>query len=121
VTVPQGPQGGAYLASVKEWGFPTEQLPDREVTVSNTAPTLILRNDPERIGALIVNQDADAGRISRRGNVTTTTGIPLDGSGGVISIIPRSDGEGVGREWWGIIGGAADGTWTVIEIRRRNA
>lgn len=112
--------GGAALASLKEWGIRTEQK-ETDITVVNNVATQILDGDPERMGAVIINQDADPARLSKKSSVTTSLGAPVDGAGGVVALTPRSDGEGVGQEWFYILSGAAPGVVTVITLRRRNA
>ena len=85
-------------------------------TVLTTA-TLILKNNPDRLALLIVNLSANRGHAGFDRQVSTTKGIPIEASGGLITMNWREDGELVTQEIFAINQVAA-GTWYIVEVER---
>lgn len=56
-----------------------------------TTPQEILRNDPERVGWLIVVTGATSAQLSFRGVIETATAILIAGNGGTLSANVRED------------------------------
>lgn len=82
-----------------------------------TTVTEILRNNPDRYGWLIVNLSANRGYIGFDREVSTTKGIPIEASGGVITSIWEEDGEAVTYAVFAINQVAA-GTYYIVEMER---
>ncbi len=63
---------------------------ERDVTLAATAAE-VLRNDPERVGYLIVVTGATEAQLAFNINVATATSIRVPGSGGTFSANVRED------------------------------
>ena len=85
-------------------------------TVQTTA-TKILNNNPDRLAVVIVNLSANRGFIGFDRQVGPTRGIPVEASGGVVTMNVEEDGETVGYEIHAINQVAA-GKWYILEIER---
>jgi len=85
-------------------------------TVQTTA-TKILNNNPDRLAVVIVNLSANRGFIGFDRQVGPTRGIPVEASGGVVTMCLEEDGETVAYEIHAINEVAA-GSWYILEIER---
>lgn len=85
-------------------------------TVGLTA-TQILKNNPDRLAALIVNLSANRGFIGFDRQVSTTRGIPVEASGGLVIFNWQEDGELVIQAVFAI-NLVAVGTWYIVEVER---
>lgn len=81
-------------------------------TISNLAFTRI-RNDPNRVSWLAINEGANDVRVSFLPNVSATSGWLLAANGGVIGMDWATDGEGASYDIYLIAVGAPD----VIRLR----
>ena len=99
-------------------GFPSRPIVNPVTDTVNTTPTLILRNNPDRIFWMAVNLSGNKGYIGWSTDVGPAKGIPVSPYGGFVSCTLEEDGELVIHEVWAILENAA-GTWYVIEIERR--
>lgn len=78
---------------------------------------MILKNNPDRVALVIVNLSANRGFIGFDRQVGPTLGIPVEASGGVVTMNIEEDGETVGYEIHAINEVAA-GSWYILEIER---
>lgn len=101
----------------KKWGVPTTIKENPVTATAGAGVTQILRNNPDRFEAIIVNYDIVLMRVAPSRNVSVTYGIPLDPSGGFTILTADDDGEMVGYEWF--IYSAAGGTIYVLETMAR--
>ena len=85
-------------------------------TVGTTA-TKILNNNPDRLALVIVNLSANRGFIGFDRQVGPTKGIPVEASGGVVTMCIEEDGEAVGYEIHAINEVLA-GAWYILEVER---
>ena len=92
---------------------------ERDLTLTTTAQE-VLRNDPERVGWLIVVTGATQGQFAFNIAVTTATAVLISGSGGSFSGIITEDFALVTVSLYGNV---AAGTTTlhIIEIVRVSA
>lgn len=86
----------------------SDSVPDT-VTV-NTTVTEILQNDPDCFSWLLVNLSQNRGFLWFDREVSTSRGIPIEASGGVVTTFWEEDGELTTRAVFGICEVAA-GTW----------
>ena len=91
----------------KRWGVPSHSVENPVTKDAAAGVTQILRNNPDRFEAIVVNYDAVLMRLAPSRGVSATRGIPLDPAGGFAVITSDDDGESVGYEWfvWSAAGG----------------
>lgn len=87
------PLEGVTLTRFQGKTYVQEQV----ITVNNTRSTL-LRNNPNRLFWIAINESVNDVRLSNDPNLTATSGWLLSSNGGVISMYWEEDGEGVGYE-----------------------
>jgi len=83
------------------------------VSVATTV-TDILKNDPDRFSWIITNLSANRGFLWFDREVSSSRGIPIEASGGVVSTVWEEDGELTTYAVFGINEVAA-GTWSIVE------
>jgi len=82
-----------------------------------TTPTLILKNNPDRIFWLIVNLSPYDGYAGWDTKVSSTKGLLIPANGGYASASISEDGELVIYEVYAI-NLTASGTWMIVEVER---
>jgi len=82
-----------------------------------TTPTLILRNNPDRIFWLVVNLSANNGFLGWDTLVSSTRGLFIAANGGFVSANIEEDGELVIYDVWAINQNAS-GTYLVVEVEK---
>jgi len=82
-----------------------------------TTPTLILKNNPDRIYWLIVNLSAYDGYAGWDAQVSATRGILIPANGGYASASIVEDGELTIMEVYAV-NLTASGTWMIVEVER---
>ena len=108
----------ATPALVKEmFKGPTQPVVNPVTDTVLTTATLILRNNPDRLACLIVNLSANRGYVGFDRQVGPTRGVPVEASGGLVSLNWREDGELVIQEVHAINQVAA-GAWYIVEVER---
>ncbi len=85
---------------LKRWGVRTRSIENPVTRTAKAGKTLILKNNPDRMMAVIVNYDTVLMRVAPSINVSATYGLPLDPSGGFAVLTADEDGELVGYEWY---------------------
>jgi hypothetical protein len=83
-----------------------------------TSATLILRNNPERVMTLIVNQSSYDGYVGFDAQVASDRGILIPSLGGFMILTVEEDGALVTQEVYAISPGGS-GTWYIVEVRRK--
>jgi len=83
------------------------------VSVATTV-TDILKNDPDRFSWIITNLSANRGFLWFDREVSSSRGIPIEASGGVVTSFWEEDGELTTYAVFGINEVAA-GTWSIVE------
>ena len=94
---------GALSEYVKrKFGVATRAIQD-PVTVlcPFAASATILRNNPDRLGFIVVNLGATAMYVAWDSTVSATHGIYISPNGGTFSMLADEDGELVGWELYG--------------------
>lgn len=97
----------------KEFGFPTTATPNPVTTSVAVTKTQILRNNPDRLGFLIINLGANPIYVTPDSEPSTTRGILLAASGGFLTMLGKEDGAVVGFEFWGIASGGASAIFSL--------
>ena len=92
--------------AVKEFGGKVRPVENPVTDSVSQAAKLILRNNPDRIGWLVVNLSGSSVYVGYSPTVSSTRGILLSAGGGSASSTVAEDGESVAWELWAI--GAAD-------------
>ncbi len=87
------------------------------IVTFGTTRVSLLRNNPNRVYALLINEGDSDIRVSIDGNVAIASGFILAASGGLIEISWETDGETVGYELYGISSGVANTVRTHEVIR----
>lgn len=82
-----------------------------------TLASRLLDNNPRRVGWVAANRGTSDGAFSTDPGVLTTTGLPLQASGGAVSMQVDEDGEAVAWEWYAVTGAAAQ-SFVVFEFVR---
>ena len=98
-------------------GYPTRLIINPVTPTVGTAPTLILKNNPDRIFWLIVNLSAYDGYAGWSTDVSATKGLLIPANGGYASASIAEDGELVIYEVYAI-NLTASGTWMIVEVER---
>jgi hypothetical protein len=99
----------------RKFGFKTREVENPVTSTVGTSPTLILRNNPDRIAILIVNLSDNDGYVGWFNDVSATKGIRLTANGGNVHLIADEDGELVSKEFYGV-NLYASGTWYIAEV-----
>jgi len=89
-----------------------ESVP-RTVDVQTTV-TDVLKNDPDRFSWIITNNSANRGYLWFDREVSSSRGMAIEASGGVVSSFWEEDGELTTYAVFGINLVAA-GTWAIVE------
>jgi len=98
-------------------GFPSRPVINPVTNTVDTTPTLILRNNPDRIFWLIVNLSANNGYVGWDTQVSSSRGLFIAGNGGFISANIEEDGELVIQEVYAVNLGAS-GTYMIVEVEK---
>lgn len=104
----------ANLADLIEraFGTRTEHRVNRQGTTVGVAAGIILRSDPRRLAATIVNLSAVAIYVAPGREVSATKGIRLAPSGGSLILVWDEEFELLGWEWWALADAAASAVFT---------
>ena len=93
----------------KKFGVHTRSYPIADPVSCLTTVTVILPNNPDRLGYTVVNLGATAMYVAWDRGVLASHGIYIAPNGGSFSLVADEDGELVGYELFGIaITGAVD-------------
>ncbi|MBA7570812.1 hypothetical protein ES708_12565 [subsurface metagenome] len=84
----------------KRWGVKTRSIENPVTKDAAAGKTQVLKNNPDRFEAIVVNYDTKLMRLAPSHDVSATRGIPLDPAGGFAVITADDDGESVGYEWF---------------------
>ena len=96
---------------------PTRPVINPVTDTVKTTYTMILRNNPDRLACLILNLSDNRGHVGFDRQVSTTRGIPVEASGGIVSMNWREDAELVIQAVFAVNAVAA-GTWYIVEVER---
>lgn len=99
-------------------GAKTEFALNRAGATVGVAAEEVLRNDPRRLAATIVNLSAGAIFVAPGRTVSATSGIRLAPNGGSLALTWDEDFDAVGVEWFGIAELAASAVFTLEELSR---
>lgn len=97
---------------VERFGRPVTPFENRTVTSVGLTAAIFLRQDPDRLGFLIVNLSVNNLWIGPFANVSTTKGIKIPPSGGSVTSTWDEDFDVVGKEWYAIADGAGSAILT---------
>ena len=89
----------------RELGVKINPVIDPEVTQVEVADTIVLRNNPDRLGFLLVNLGANPIFLRPGSVVTSTTGVRIAHTGGQMFVWWREDLQITGWDWHGIATG----------------
>lgn len=89
------------------FGVATTTYRNRELTSVGTSVVTILRNDPNRLAATIVNLSNSAVYVLDARTVSATNGIRISPGGGTATLIYDEDFHSTGWEWFAIADAAA--------------
>jgi hypothetical protein len=92
------------LAKMISERFARSVIPFENLTVSSigTAAVQIMRQDPDRLGFVIINLSVADMYIGPFRDVSATKGIKVPPSGGSAVALWDEDFEAVGKEWFGV-------------------
>ena len=108
------PGGGLATKYSKEhFGGTTSVNVNPVSSVVGTVPTQLLANNPERVGWIIVNRDANPIGLAFANAVSLTGQLLLGGGGSILSLHIEDDGELVTFPVWAI---SATGNATVYVL-----
>jgi len=85
-----------------------------DVVTVNTTVSDVLLNDPDRFSWILTNLSANRGFLWFDREVSTSRGIPIEASGGVVSATWEEDGELTTHAVFGI-NEAAAGIWSIVQ------
>lgn len=108
-------KGLAYSFSEKWFGKPTRLVQNPVTNSVGATPTLLLPNNPERVGWLIMNRSIADIAISFLPTPVLTDDWLITNSGGYVSMNVQEDGEAVTQAVYAI-GPAAGNTVYVVEV-----
>ncbi len=90
------------LEALSRLRFGGRTFAQENIVVVGTTRVSLLRNNANRVYALILNESANDIRVSIDGAVGTATGFILAASGGMIELSWEDDAESVGYELYAI-------------------
>ena len=86
---------------------------NRVVSSVGTSVIQVLRQDPSRVGFVIVNLSANVIFLTPIGTPSSSLGIRLGPSGGSVTTWWEEDGESIAWEWRGVADAAASAIYTL--------
>lgn len=110
--------GAARWWTENQFGGPTREN-ETNPNIQTTA-TIVVKNNPDRVGLIIVNLGANDVYIALNNGVSSTNGIKLPASGGNVTMTVRDDFTLPAREWDGIGNGGASLVYVLEEIQDIN-
>lgn len=90
----------------------------RDIVLLGAAPLMILANNPNRLGAVIVNLSANVVYIGLTNEVSATNGIRLNANGGQASLIWDEDFQMTAWAWWGMATAAASRIYVLENVEQ---
>lgn len=99
----------------EQLGIKTYSRENPVVSQIQTTATLILRQDPSRIGFLYVNLSSENHFIAPLAGVASDNGVFVGPSGGNVQVVYTEDFDLPGRAWFAVAG-AANSDFLVIEV-----
>lgn len=96
---------------------PTRPVVNPVTGTVQTTVTQILKNNPDRVHALIVNLSPNPGYVGFDREVSATRGIPIAANGGFVILTIDEDGELVAQAVFAINTVLA-GTYYIVEVER---
>jgi len=107
---------GALIGLLQSrFGLKTHTLINPVVAAVGVAAIQIARNNPDRVGFIMINLSANIVYISPVIGVLATSGIKLDANGGLVSFVWDEDFELVSSELFAIATGAASDVY-ILEV-----
>jgi len=88
-------------------GVPTRTTRSPTVFQIGVAVGQVLKQNPNRVGAVIVNASANTVYVAPFNSVASTRGVRLGPSGGTLALVWFEDFHSVGWEWFAVADGAA--------------
>lgn len=107
---------GIHRLLEERFGVRVRPSEDLEATSIGTSSTRILRDNPMRLGFVIVNLSANVVYLRPRRAASTTTGIRLGPNGGSLTVEMNDDFTLPGVDWHAIADGASSTIWGVSLI-----
>lgn len=98
----------SILERINVQKFGVRTFSEERIVPVGTTRVSLLRNNPNRIFWICINESLNPIRVSNANDVSTTSGWLLQANGGIISMWWEEDGEGVGYELFAIAGVAAN-------------
>lgn len=99
----------------QKFGVRTRVVENPVVSSIGITAEVVLKNNPDRLGFVIINLSENAVYIGIDKEVATTKGIYLAPNGGTLSVFYGEDFELVGYEFWGVASGAGSVIY-VLEV-----
>ncbi len=84
------------------FGVLTESRIDRSTSTVGTSAEEVLRHDPRRLAALIVNLSGNTIYLAPDRVPSATRGIRLGANGGSYAVVWDQDWDAVGLEWYAV-------------------
>lgn len=94
-------------------GFKTRSVQNPVVTAVPTTVTMILKNNPDRVGYTIVNLGAKDLHVAFDNEVSTSRGILISAAGGSLTLSADEDGEICGYALYGISTDAQNNIYSI--------
>lgn len=98
---------------------PVSPITNRDLAQAGVAVARLFRQDPDRLGFLVVNLSTADLFIGPFQDVSTTKGIRLGPSGGNISLLWEEDFETVAWEWFAVASAAASDLLAIEYVAAR--
>jgi len=86
----------------KEFGVKTNTKINPITDTVETSATQILKNNPDRLAAIIINLGINPIYVSPYADVSRFKGIRIGPNGGSLILNAKEDLELVGYEWWAV-------------------
>lgn len=109
------PLASVYELVAREFGVEVDVVDSRDATSVGTTDVIVARNDPRRVGLIVVNLSANVVYLRPLQPASTTTGIRLTSNGGTVLMNWRADMVMPALEWHGIADGAGSAIF-VLEV-----
>jgi hypothetical protein len=90
-----------------KYGVPLTTEENNEVSSVGVAAVRLVRQNPKRVGFLVVNLSLNNMYIRPARAASSSAGVRLDANGGNASVWFEQDGEVTGWEWFVVADGAA--------------
>lgn len=111
------PAGSVSDLLAKKYGVKVNCIENPEITASGAAAAVLVKNNPRRLGLVLINLGANTVYLGLARDVSAAKGIAVAPNGGPVSMDMEADFILPTREWWVISPAGASNLYSLsVEI-----